>query len=152
MKQETRVGFEQALAGYESRAKAAAEAKETRFAQRHQFEVAYRRARDKVIIPALKQIAEEILEPRGWKCAVRSVEQTIEATLEIYRTDQKTVSTGERPFISFKAAPHAAQFTVTSSAQSQGGPHGARPLEELSEEFVHQCVLEFFQVLALGRR
>src|SRR5258706_610125 len=83
-----------------------------RDAQRHQFEVDCRRVRDTVILPALKQIAEELLEPRGWTCNVRSVEQTIEATLEIYRSDLKTVSSGELPFIGFKAGPHAPHFTV----------------------------------------
>ena len=152
MKEETRAGFEQALAGYETRAKAAAAAKEAKFAQRHQFEVDCRRVRDTVILPALKQIAEELLEPRGWTCNVRSVEQTIEATLEIYRSDLKTVSSGERPFIGFKAAPHAQHFTVAWSTQPEGGPPSTSPLEALSEEYVHQRVLEFFQVLALGRR
>ena len=152
MKEETRAGFEQALAGYETRAKAVAVAKETKFAQRHQFEVDSRRVRDTVILPALLQIAEELLEPRGWTCNIRSVEQTIEATLEIYRSDLKTVSSGERPFISFKAAPHAPHFTVAWSTQPQGGPPCTSPLETLSEEFVNQRVLEFFQVLALGRR
>lgn len=150
MKQETRAGFERALAGYESRAKAAADAKEAKFAQRHQFEIDYRRVRDAVIIPALRQVAYELLEPRGWKCHLRSVEQAIEATLEIYRGDLKTVSTGERPFITFKAAAHAPQFTVSSSAQS--GPQGPRALEEMTTEFVQQQVLEFFQLLASGHR
>lgn len=152
MKEETRVGFERALAGYESRAKAVADAKEAKFAQRHQFEVEYRRVRDAVIIPALKQVAEDLLEPRGWKCHLRTAEQAIEATLEIYRSDLKTVSTGERPFITFKAAAHAPQFTVSSSAQSQGGPQGPRALDEVTTEFVQQQVLEFFQLLASGHR
>src|SRR5258706_3285877 len=152
MKEETRAGFEQALASYESRIKAAADAKEAKFTQRQQFEADYRGVRDTVILPALKQIAEGLLEPRGWKCTIRSVEQTIEATLEIHRSDLKTVSSCERPFISFKAAPHAPQFIVSSSTQSQGGPQCIRPVEEISDEFVHQRVLEFFQVLALGRR
>lgn len=152
MKEATRAGFEQALSGYEARIKAAADAKQAKSAQRHQFEVDYRGVRDTIILPALKQIAADLLEPRGWKCHIRSAEQTMEATLEIYRGDQTTVSTGERPFISFKAAPHAPQFIVSSSAESQGGPHGARPLEEVSDEFVHQQVLAFFQILALGRR
>jgi hypothetical protein len=152
MKDETRASFEQALTGYEDRIKAAADAKEAKFAQRHQFERDYRRVRDSVIIPALKQVADELLEPRGWKCNLRSIEQTIEATLEIYRDDLRTVSSGERAFISFKAEAHAPQFTVYTSAQSQGGPQCTRPLEEVSEEFVHQRVLEFFQLLVSGRR
>lgn len=152
MKDETRAGFEQALAEYEARSRAATDAREEKVAQRHRFEVEYRRVRDNVIVPALKQIADELLEPRGWKCNLRSVEQTIEATLEIYRGDLKTVSSGERPFISFKAEPHAPHFTVYTSAQSQGGPQCTRPLEEVSDEFVHQRVLEFFQLLASVRR
>jgi hypothetical protein len=152
MKDETRAAFEQALAGYEARTKAAADAKDEKLAQRRRFEVEFRRLRDKVIIPALKQIAEELLEPRGWKCNLRYLEQTIEATLEIYRGDVKTVSSGERSFISFKAEAHSPEFTVYTSAQSQGGPQCTRPLEEVSGDFVQQQVLEFFQLLASGRR
>src|SRR5579872_5661343 len=152
MKDETRAGFERSLIGYETRIKAVASAKEGKYAQRHQFEVEYRRVRDSVIIPALKQIAEELLEPRGWKCNLRFIEQTIEASLEIYRGDVKTVSSGERAFISFRAAAHAPQLTVHTSAQSQGGPQCTCPLEEVSDEFVQERVLEFFQLLASGRR
>ena len=152
MKQETRAGFEQALAGYENRIKAVAAAKEAKFAQRHQFEVDYRRVRDTVIVPALKQVADELLEPRGWKCTLRIVEQTIEATLEIHRDDLKTVSTAERAFISFKAAAHTPQFSISTSTQAHGEPQGMRALEEVSTEFVQQQVLAFFQVLAVGRR
>ncbi len=152
MRDETRAAFEQALADYEARIKAAVDVKNEKLAQRRRFEVDFRQLRDEIVIPALKQIAEELLEPRGWKCNLRYVEQTIEATLEIYRSDVKTVSSGERSFISFKAEAHAPEFTVYTSAQSQGGPQCTRPLEEMSGDFVQQQVLEFFQLLASERR
>jgi hypothetical protein len=72
--------------------------------------------------------------------------------LEVYRADLKTVSTGERAFISFKAAAHSPHCTVHSSAQSEGGPQCTIPPEEVSEAFVHQRVLEFFQLLASAHR
>ena len=151
MKAETRAGFEQALAGYDARTKAAAAAKDEKLSQRRQFEAEYRQVRDDVIVPALKQIAEELLEPRGWKCNLRFSEQTIESTLEIYRGDVKTVSTGERSFIGFKAAAHTPELVVHTSAQSQGGPQSTRPLDGVSGDFVQQQVLEFFRLLASGR-
>jgi hypothetical protein len=153
MRDEVRAGFKLAVADYDARIKAASDAKEAKLAQRHRFEADYRRIRDSVIIPALKQVADELLEPYGWKCNVRSIEQTIEATLEIYRDDLKIVSSGERPFISFKAEAHAPTFSVyTSSQQSQAGPHSARPVAEMSGDFVQQQVLEFFQILASAHR
>jgi hypothetical protein len=72
--------------------------------------------------------------------------------LEIYRADLKTVSTGERPFITFKAAAHAPQFTVSTSAQSQDEQSGAHPLEAVSSTLVHRLVLAFFQRLASEHR
>jgi len=151
MRDETRAAFEQALAGYEARAKAVADLKDEKLAQRRRFELEFRRLRDGVIIPALKQIADELLEPRGWKCNLRSFEQSTEATMEIHRDDIKTVSSGERSFISFKAEPHAPALTVRTSAPS-GGPECTRPLDTVTSDFVQQQVLEFFQLLASGHR
>jgi hypothetical protein len=72
--------------------------------------------------------------------------------LEIYRADLKTVSTGERAFISFKAAAHAPQFTVSTSAPSRDEQHGAHPLEAVSSAFVHRQLLGFFEWLASEHR
>jgi hypothetical protein len=152
MRNETRAAFEQALAGYEARSKAALQDKEDRFTQRRQFEAEYRVARDGVIVPALKQVASELLEPRGWKCEIRTVEKNSEATLEIYRGDMKTVSSGERPLIGFKAEAHTPRISVYTSSYHEGEPASTYPMTELSEEFVHQRVLEFFQRLVSARR
>lgn len=152
MRQETRAAFELALAGYEARSKAALQDKEDRLTQRHQFEDECRRIRDGVIVPGLNEVASMLLEPRGWKCEVRTVEKNSEATLEIYRGDMKTVSSSERPLIGFKAEAHTPRLTVYTSGQHQEEPESSYPLAEVSDDFVHQRVLEFFQRLVVGRR
>jgi hypothetical protein len=152
MREETRAAFELALAGYEARSKAAVQDKENRLTQRLQFEVECRQLRDSVVVPALKQLASELLEPRGWKCEVRTVEKNSEATLEIHRGDMKTVSSSERPLIGFRAEAHSPRLSVYTSADQQGGPPSTYPLAEISDEFVHQQVLEFFRRLVSARR
>lgn len=152
MRQETRTAFEQALSGYEARNKAALQDKEDRLTQRQQFEAECRRLRDDVIVPGLKEVATELLEPRGWKCEVRTVEKNSEATLEVYRGDMKTVSSSERPLIGFKAEAHAPRLTVYTSGHHREEPESSYPLAEVSDEFVHQRVLEFFQRVVSGRR
>ncbi|MEJ0067556.1 MAG: hypothetical protein WDO24_01015 [Pseudomonadota bacterium] len=100
----------------------------------------------------MKEVAGELLEPRGWKCEIRTVEKSIEATLEIHRGDVKTVSSSERPLIGFKAEAHARRLTVYTAGQHQGEPESTYALTDVTVEFVHLRVLEFFQRLALGRR
>jgi len=152
MREETKAAFELALAGYEARSKAAVQDKENRLTQRLLFEAECRKVRDGVIVPALKQVASELLEPRGWRCEVRTVEKNSEATLEIHRGDIKTVSSGERPLIGFRAEAHASRLTVYTSGHHQEEPEASYPLAEVSDEFVLQRVLEFFRRLVSGRR
>src|SRR5438270_2585348 len=71
MKEAIKTAFKQALEKHEALAATAKQEQADKLTATHGFEIEYRRVRDNVIIPALKEVANDLLEPAGWKCDVR---------------------------------------------------------------------------------
>jgi len=150
MKDETKKAFEAAVAKSRGRETRAAQAQEKQINARKQFEAKYRTAVEDVIVPALKEIAQDILEPDGWTCDVRRVELRLQVTLEVYRGDMKAVGGRERPHISFSQDDASSQMNVYASTPSQGGPSGTYPVDAITIEVVQREALKFFQRLTGG--
>ena len=147
MKDETKAAFDKALQTYDTRKTEAAKAHQKQVTAREQFENQYRQVRDGVIVPALKEIATQILAPRGWQCDVQTNDKGIAATLEVYRGKMLGIDQRSRPHISFTADPHQAAMSVHTSTQNQGGSDGSCGLSGVTSEFVQEKVLKFFQRL-----
>jgi hypothetical protein len=150
MKDETKKAFEAAVAKSRARETRAAQAQEKQIGARQQFEVKYRAAVENVIVPALKEIAQDILEPAGWTCDVRRAELHLQVTLDVYRGDMKAVGGRERPHISFSQDDASSQMNVYASTPSQGGPSGPYPVDAITIEAVQREALKFFQRLTGG--
>src|SRR5437764_10137 len=148
MKEAIKTAFKQALEKHEALAATAKQEQADKLTATHGFEIEYRRVRDNVIIPALKEVANDLLEPAGWKCDVRQDEKDIETTLEVYRGDLKPVSGEARPRIGFAADASQQKMNVYSASVFQGGPSHPYELEAITEDVIHQEVLRFFQRLA----
>jgi hypothetical protein len=151
MEPETKAAFTKVVADHAARTKVVAAEQDKRVTQRKQFEAEFRRLRDDIIIPALKEVAHDVLEPAGWTCQVRAIEERTTATLEVYRGAMMSLAGRERPHIDFVINAHAPKLEVHASSQSQGGPEGSHSLNDISADLVHKKVLQFFQRLASGR-
>jgi hypothetical protein len=148
MKEAVKSAFKQAIEKYQALATAAKQEQANKLTAREGFEIEYRRVRDKVIIPALKEVANDLLDPAGWKCDIRQDEKDIETTLEVYRDDMKAVSGEGRPRIGFAADASRRTVNVYSASLFQGEPSHSYEPEAITEEVIHHEVLKFFQRLA----
>jgi hypothetical protein len=128
MKERIKAAFKQAIDKYEASATAAKQGEAKKLTERQGFEIEYRRVRDNVIIPALKEVANDLLEPAGWKCDIRQDEKDIETTLEVYRDDMEPMS-----------------------GEGRGGPSHPYELGAITEDVIHRELLNFFQRLASER-
>jgi hypothetical protein len=151
MEPETKAAFAKAVADHEARLKVVATEQDKRVTQRKHFETEFRRIRDDIIVVALKEVARDVLEPAGWTCQVRAVEDRTTATLEVYRGGMMSLAGRERPHIDFMINAHTPKLEIHASSQSQGGPEGSYSLSDVSADLVHKKVLQFFQRLASGR-
>jgi hypothetical protein len=83
MKKEIKAEFEAVLAGYDARGEAATQEREKLLTQRQQFERKWRQVRETVVIPALNQVADQILTLASWRCNVTASDKNITATLAV---------------------------------------------------------------------
>jgi hypothetical protein len=150
MKDDTRKAFEAAIAKVHARDAEVQTVQEKHFSERQRFETDYRRAVVSVILPALQEVALDVLEPAGWTCHVRSTELD-QVTLEVYRGDMKSVSGSQRPNLSFSQDRLAPKMNVYAGTQSQGGSEASYALEAITPDLIHEHALKFFESLADGR-
>jgi hypothetical protein len=147
MKSEIKAAFQKAAEEHEARAVERLREQEKRLTDRDQFEAGWRDARARIVLPALRQIGEEVLTPAGWTSEVRSDDKEESATIEVYRGSMHALGTTRRPSITFVIDRHSPTIFVTSQSISQGGGQGKFPLDEVTEDFVQGSVLKFFQRL-----
>ena len=100
-----------------------------------------------MIIPALNQTAREVLEPLGWTCNIQPVESDIAVMLEIHKEAMRAMTGSARPYIKFVVDPHAPQLASYMATRGRSGLESSYMLSEVTEDFVHRQVLEFFQRL-----
>jgi hypothetical protein len=151
MREATKLAFAKVVADDEARARAAAVEQDRRAGEREQFEAACQRVRDAIIIPALEEVAHEILEPAGWICRVHKSDARTMASLEIHRGAMMSLGGRERPRIDFTINADVPRLDIHAASLSQGGPEGSHPLGDITADFVHKKVLQLFQRLATGR-
>jgi hypothetical protein len=147
MKSEIKAAFQKAAKEHEARAVERLREQEKRVTDRDQFEAGWRDTRARIVLPALRQIREEVLTPAGWTSEVRSDDKEESATIEVYKGSMHALGTTRRPSITFVIDRHSPTIFVTSQSISQGGGQGKFPLDEVTEEFVQATVLKFFQRL-----
>jgi hypothetical protein len=151
MKDEIKHGFDAVIAKAAAREAESKETRKQQVSERERFELAYRRALENVIMPALQEIARDVLEPAGWTCHVSRIEFDLQATLEVYRGDMKGVAGLGRPHIMFTQDRHEPKMHVMTSTQYQGGPEASYGAEEITTDLVQRHALMFFQRLAHER-
>jgi hypothetical protein len=147
MKDETKAAFANVMAQHDARVTQAKQLAEAIQTERQVFETNYRVQRDNVIIPALKELANEILQPRGWRCEIQPVEKEIAVTFEVYKGDMKALGGKRRPHIRFSSDTFASKVNVFYAAQTQAGPIGTFAPPAITADFVHQEVLKLLERL-----
>ena len=147
MKSEIKAAFQKAAKEHEARAVERRREQQKRLTDRDQFEVGWRDTRARIVLPALRQISEEVLTPAGWTSEVRSDDKEESATIEVYKGSMHALGTTRRPSITFVIDRHSPTIFVTAQSISQGGGQGKFSLDEVTEEFVQSTVLKFFQRL-----
>jgi hypothetical protein len=151
MKKEIKAEFEAVLAGYDARGEAATLEREKLLTQRQQFERKWCQVRETVVIPALNQVADQILTPASWRCNVTASDKNITATLEVSRGNMRALSGSERPHVSFSVDASSPSVIVYAATQTEGGGEGKHDLSAITEDFVQQHALKFFRRLASER-
>jgi hypothetical protein len=114
MQEHTRAAFEQALTEAEARELEA----ERRVVERRRFEEDFRKIRDGDLVPALKEIATELLEPRGWTCEVQVEEVAVR--LKVYRDYVFSHRGGDVDQLYRFALIDIDRFLASSSTHRQG--------------------------------
>jgi hypothetical protein len=127
MKSEIKAAFQKAAEEHEARAVERLREQEKRLTDRDQFEARWRDTRARIVLPALRQIGEEVLTPAGWTSEVRSDDKEESATIEVYRGSMHALGTTRRPSITFVIDRHSPTIFVTSQSISQGGGQGKFP-------------------------
>ena len=151
MKSEIKDAFQKVAAGFEARLDEEQKALEKRLSDRQQFEAGWRDVRDRIVIPALKQIREEILTPAGWTSAVRTDDKEVSVTLEVHKGEMRALGSTRMPSVTFASDKYSPTvFSVAQSISQGGGQGGKVALGEVTEEFVQTKVLMLFERLASG--
>jgi hypothetical protein len=85
MKSEVKAAFQKAAKEHEARSVERLREQEKRLTDRDRFEAGWRDTRARIVLPALRQIGEEVLTPAGWTSEVRSDDKEESATIEAIR-------------------------------------------------------------------
>jgi hypothetical protein len=148
MKDEIRKQFEQAISKAHNREVAAEKAQQRRASEREEFEADYERTAENVILPALKEIAQEVLEPAGWSTDVGYIDPEVTIRLVIRRGEIRSMI-GGHPTIFFSRCRFDPKVLVSVETRSYQGGESYR-LDEITADFVHQRALSFFEKVAAG--
>ena len=148
MKDEIRKQFEQAISKAHNREVAAEKSQQRRASEREEFEADYERTAENVILPALKEIAQEVLEPAGWSTDVGYIDPEVTIRLVIRRGEIRSMI-GGHPTIFFSRCRFDPKVLVSVETRSYQGGESYR-LDEITADFVHQRALSFFEKVAAG--
>ncbi len=144
-------GFQQAIVTRRERDESAQLAAKRETDRIQGMETDWIAKRDKIVMPALREI-EELLKASGWVARAHTGEkETAIASLEIYRGNMRSTGRG-RPNITFsldqlkkgEVVPHLA-------TTSFGGSIKSIPLSGLTTKIVQAAALEFFAKLSAER-
>ena len=150
MKDQIKTEFQKVLNEVKADANREAKTREKQLTDRRQFEEEWRRLCKTVVVPAMKQVVDDILTPNGWGAA--TTDDSGEAVLEVWKGNMRSqVAGGKRPHIRFAASRDAPNIAVTYATQYRGALPKTMSPAQISEELVQQHVLEFFKVLAAER-
>jgi hypothetical protein len=101
------------------------------------------RLSETLIVPAMKQVADEILKPDGWRTEVRISDS--DALLIASKGSMRAQIGGVGPNIRFSAERNHRRISVSYSTNDvKSRPEKIEP-ENINEEFVHMQLLEFFK-------
>ena len=148
MEDEIRKRFEQAISKAHNREVAAEKTQQRRASEREEFEANYERTAENVILPALKEIAQEVLEPAGWGTEVSRVDLDVTVRLEVRRGDIRSMI-GGHPTIRFSRCRSDPRVIVSLETRTYQGGDSYR-LDEITADFVQQRALSFFEQVATG--
>jgi hypothetical protein len=147
MKKEIKDALEKAIADFDTHVAERQRAHERQVVEQNKFEAEWRRVRDDVVVPALRQV-RDLLVRAGWKCEVRISDKNHEVRLLTYR-DKMVTATG-RPYVGFEPGANLVKVRITT--QGYSGEEGQFPLGQINEDFVQTCASRFFERLASERQ
>ncbi len=147
MREETKAAFQAALEQHAVQKAAIERKKAQELAQLEERAIGARRLRDDVILPALKEIADDLLLPNGWHSIVRSGPSGISATIEIYKGEMMAVN-GKRPMFAFSLDSAGQKMTLSEATLLQDIIGEPQKLSVITEDFVQDRALKFFQKLS----
>jgi hypothetical protein len=93
-------------------------------------------------LPALKEIAQKVLEPAGWGTDVGRIDLDVTVRLEIRRGDIRSMI-GGHPTIRFSRCRSDPRVIVSLETRTYQGGDSHR-LDEITADFVQQRALSFF--------
>ena len=154
MKDDIRKGFEEAVAKSRARDTAAKQASQEEADERQRFQTDYRQLAEKVIMPALEEVAREFMRPAGWTCQVDCLEEAdSEVRLHVFRGDMGTpAGPGVRPHLDFSPDRHAPTISIYRATRSESDTEGSYALKEITPDFVQEQALRFFNRLLVEGR
>ena len=113
---------------------------------RRDFEQAFWRATEGIIVPTLDAIAN-LLRRAGWRCDIVPLLPGLGVSFAVYRGTMTAVGESGRPRIVFATAPRRPALEVTVFTQTIGGGCHEYGLGNVSNDFVVDQVLLFFRRL-----
>jgi hypothetical protein len=148
MKEKTKAAFEAAME--HGRALEQAELSQRQKQERavEQFKIAFFRLLKEVVRPSLEEITK-LLDSAGW--IARTIEQRDGVSFEVYKGNAKAAGGAMRPNITFAPVAETSRVRISWASISQAFVGEDYPLAEITEDFVDQKVLEFFQRLSAER-
>jgi hypothetical protein len=152
MRRDVRDAFKKVITEFDAREQAA-EQELLRIAKAQQdFETEFKRVRDKIIIPILNEIGN-MLQQSGWMCQTvpeppsdpPSFDDAVR--FEVFREMMSDYGDEIRPYIAFSGMPEHLKLNITWSTHWSESDE-EYPLELVSDDFIAQQVLSFFEQLA----
>jgi hypothetical protein len=118
--------------------------KERRLAKEHEDRESWSVAKDRVIVPALREV-EAKLKDAGWQCQIDASGESVR--FAIYRGNMMAPGAGERPHVLFMPQENKKFGVSMATTDMRTGLEGAA-LEQIDADFIQSRAIEFFKALS----
>jgi hypothetical protein len=146
MRSDIKAAFGQAAADADASLRVEAAERAREVAEQKRFESDYKAARDRVIIPALKEVRRE-LRRRDWDCDIWAKDWHVK--FKVSRAG--LFKLGEEPLIEIQVN-HWCRYVAFSKITANGAEGEiVYRLAEITPDYVHNVALKFFQGLSQPR-
>jgi hypothetical protein len=148
MKEKTKAAFEAAIEHGRALEQAELSQRQKQERAMEQFKIAFFKLLKEVVRPSLGEITK-LLDSAGW--IARTIEEPDGVSFEVYKGNVKGAGGAIRPNITISPVAETSSVRISWASISQASGAEDYPLAEVTEDFVDQKVLEFFQRLSAER-